>query len=203
MYILQTLWLLYSDSFTTTLHFPSGPISLATLASLSSARQAPLLQSRLLPVMYHVHTLLIHRHTLYIHVYTLYTGTTLYHHDIWHQELVCTALVIGMYYAIVQESAILYIHVSERYIPLKTGFARVVGTGSFPVAFPQKHVYKLLCISELCLAMFVHEKVKMLQESYHPGKASFERYITLWNLYIQNGWFLYDSIVHHYHKGCT
>ena len=126
MYILQTLWRLYSDSFTTTLHFPSGPISLATLASLSSARQAPLLQSRLLPVMYHVHTLLIHGHTLYIHVHTLYTGTTLYHHNIWHQELVCTALVIGMYYAIVQESAILYIHVSERYIPLKTGFARVV-----------------------------------------------------------------------------
>ena len=75
--------------------------------------------------------------------------------------------------------------------------------GSFPVAFPQKHVYKLLYISELCLAMFVHEKVKMLQESYHPGKASFERYIPLWNMYIQNGWFLYDSIVHPYHKGCT
>ena len=34
MYILQTR--LYRDSFTTTLHFPSGPISLATLASLSS-----------------------------------------------------------------------------------------------------------------------------------------------------------------------
>ena len=34
MYILQTR--LYCDSFTTTLHFPSGPISLVTLASLSS-----------------------------------------------------------------------------------------------------------------------------------------------------------------------
>jgi hypothetical protein len=37
-------------SFTNTLHFPSGQISLATLASLSSA-QAPLLQSSLLPVI--------------------------------------------------------------------------------------------------------------------------------------------------------
>ncbi len=45
MYIVQTR--LYS--FTTTLHFPSGPISLATPASLSSA-QAPFLQSCLLPV---------------------------------------------------------------------------------------------------------------------------------------------------------
>ncbi len=42
MYILQTR--LYS--FTTTLHSPSGQISLATPASLSSA-QAPLLQSGL------------------------------------------------------------------------------------------------------------------------------------------------------------
>ena len=48
MYILQTR--LYSDSFTTTLHFPSGPISTSTHASLSSA-QAPLLQSSLLPVI--------------------------------------------------------------------------------------------------------------------------------------------------------
>ncbi len=37
-------------SFTTPLHFSSGPISLATPASLSSA-QAPLLQSSLLPVI--------------------------------------------------------------------------------------------------------------------------------------------------------
>ncbi len=36
-------------SFTTTLHFPSGPISLATPARLSSV-QAQILQSSLLPV---------------------------------------------------------------------------------------------------------------------------------------------------------
>ena len=46
MYVTQTR--LYS--FTTTLHFPSGPISLATPASLSS-EQAPLLQSCLPPVI--------------------------------------------------------------------------------------------------------------------------------------------------------
>ncbi len=46
MYIIQTRLRLYSS--TTTLHFSSGPISLATQASLSSA-QAPFLQSCLLP----------------------------------------------------------------------------------------------------------------------------------------------------------
>ena len=46
MYIVQTRLRLYSS--TTTLHFSSGPISLATQASLSSA-QAPFLQSCLLP----------------------------------------------------------------------------------------------------------------------------------------------------------
>ncbi len=52
MYMIQTC--LYS--FTTTLHFPSGQISLATPTSLSSA-QAPLLQSSLLPVIsLYVHT---------------------------------------------------------------------------------------------------------------------------------------------------
>ena len=46
MYTVQTRLRLYSS--TTTLHFSSGPISLATQASLSSA-QAPFLQSCLLP----------------------------------------------------------------------------------------------------------------------------------------------------------
>ena len=46
MYIVQTRLRLYSS--TTTLYFSSGPISLETQASLSSA-QAPFLQSCLLP----------------------------------------------------------------------------------------------------------------------------------------------------------
>jgi hypothetical protein len=46
MYIVQTRLRLYS--FTTTLHFSSGPISLATQANISSV-QAPFLQSCLLP----------------------------------------------------------------------------------------------------------------------------------------------------------
>ena len=48
MYIVQTRLRLYSS--TTTLHFSSGPISLATPASLSSP-QATLLQSSLLPLI--------------------------------------------------------------------------------------------------------------------------------------------------------
>ncbi len=59
MYIVQTR-LLTLFSFTSTLHFPSGPISLATPASLSSA-QAPLLQPPVISL--HVHILHIHCHT--------------------------------------------------------------------------------------------------------------------------------------------
>jgi hypothetical protein len=41
----------------------------------------------------------------------------------------CTALVIWMYYAIIQESVILYIEVTDSGIPLKNGLARVVLVG--------------------------------------------------------------------------
>ncbi len=59
MYIVQT----HLFSFTSTLHFPSGQISLATPASLRSA-QAALLQSCIIPVIcLHVHTSHIHCHT--------------------------------------------------------------------------------------------------------------------------------------------
>jgi hypothetical protein len=53
--------------------------------------------------MYNAHTLHVHVHTVYIHVHTLYMGTTyiyIYPYGIYHCCLVCTALVIGMYYAI-------------------------------------------------------------------------------------------------------
>ncbi len=46
--------------------------------------------------------------------------------EVCHYVLACTALVIGMYYAIVQESDILCIQGSDRDIPLKNGLGRVV-----------------------------------------------------------------------------
>ena len=75
--------------------------------------------------------------------------------------------------------------------------------GSFPVAFSLFRVQTSLSTVQKCTTAYIHVFEEMLQESYHPGKASFERYIPLWNMYIQNGWFLYDSIVHPYYKGCT
>ncbi len=56
-------------------------------------------------VSYHIHTLHIQVHTVYIHVHMVYTGTTficIYHYCICHYILICTALVIWMYYAIIQ-----------------------------------------------------------------------------------------------------
>ncbi len=54
-----------------------------------------------------------------------------------------------------------------------------------------------------CLSMSVHEKVKTLQESLPPGKIFLKGYIPLSALSVQNSIFLYDSIVHPYHKGCS
>ena len=51
--------------------------------------------------------------------------------------------------------------------------------------------------------MSVHEKVKMLQESLHPGKMILNGYIPLLTLSVQNSIFLYDSIVHPYYKSCS
>ena len=58
-------------------------------------------------MMYNACTLHVHVHTVYIHVHTFYMGTTYcIHIHLWYIPL-CTALVIGMYYAIVQELVIL------------------------------------------------------------------------------------------------
>jgi hypothetical protein len=69
--------------------------------------------------MYHVHTLHIHVHAVYIRVHRLYMGTTDYLRIQLPCMPVCTALVICMYYAIVQEYDFLYVLNSDRYIPPK------------------------------------------------------------------------------------
>jgi hypothetical protein len=75
--------------------------------------------------MYNVHTLHIHVHTVYVHVHTLYMGTTDCLQIPLHYMPVCTALVIWMYYAIVQELAIWYIQVSAMYIAQTVGLREV------------------------------------------------------------------------------
>ncbi len=69
-------------------------------------------------MLQHVH---IHVHTLHVHVHTLYMGTTDCLHISLHHMPTCTALVIAMYYAIVQESAVWYIQVSARDIAHTVG----------------------------------------------------------------------------------
>jgi hypothetical protein len=51
--------------------------------------------------------------------------------------------------------------------------------------------------------MSVHEKAKMLQESWPPALTILRRYIPVWNQYIQRVIFLYDSTVHTHYKGST
>jgi hypothetical protein len=76
--------------------------------------------------MYHAHTLHIHVHTVYIHVHMLYMGTTDYLRIPLPCMPLCTALVICMYYAIIQEYDFLYVLNSDRYIPSKNGDGRWV-----------------------------------------------------------------------------
>jgi hypothetical protein len=75
--------------------------------------------------MYHVHTLHVHVHTVYIHVHECHHTTMYYIHiPLWYvykSSLVCTALVIGMYCAIVQELVIMYIEVSDWDRPPRNG----------------------------------------------------------------------------------
>ncbi len=67
IYSVQTLYVLACTLFTTTPHFPSGQISLATSASLSSAQEPLLLSSlRVLPVTSLFNWQYIHTWTLYI-----------------------------------------------------------------------------------------------------------------------------------------
>jgi hypothetical protein len=79
------------------------------------------------PCTYIAYTMYVHVYILDVHVYTLYMGTT----DCLHIPLqympACTALIKGMYYAIMQESALAvwYRQVSERDIPLKVGLCLV------------------------------------------------------------------------------
>jgi hypothetical protein len=65
--------------------------------------------------VYYVHVLHtgIHVYTVYVHLHILYMGTTDCLHTPLHYMPVCTALVIWMYYAIVQESAVVYTGLSE------------------------------------------------------------------------------------------
>jgi hypothetical protein len=67
----------------------------------------------------------IHCMYMFILYIYMYMGTTYYINIllwyIYHSCLVCTALVIGMYYAIVQELVILYIEVSDWDRPPRNG----------------------------------------------------------------------------------
>ena len=77
------------------------------------------------PCTYIAYTVYVHVHRVYVHVHTLYMGTT----DCLHIPLpympACTALVIWMHYAIVQEPAVWYIQVSGRDITFKVWLCQV------------------------------------------------------------------------------
>jgi hypothetical protein len=78
--------------------------------------------------MYMVFTMFIHFMYMFIRCIHMYIHCTwvphiisIYPYGMYHCCLVCTALVIGMYYAIGQELVILYIEVSDRDRPPRNG----------------------------------------------------------------------------------
>ncbi len=74
--------------------------------------------------MYFVYTCTFSVYTCTYVVHTLYVGTTCCMPC--HCILACTSFVIGMYYAIIQESEALSGTLYRQYIPPKNGLARVV-----------------------------------------------------------------------------
>jgi hypothetical protein len=77
---------------------------------------------------------------MYIHCTWVPHIISIYPYGIYHCCLVCTALVIGMYYAIIQELVILCIEVSDRDIPSRNGQARVVaGLGGLSMSKISMH----------------------------------------------------------------
>ena len=81
---------------------------------------------------------------------------------------------------------------------------------SFPVAFTEKRVHTRtsafehgLNMVEQCISMYVHENMKMPQESWPPATAILRGYEPCMTVHVQNGKFLYYSIVDTYYKGCT
>jgi hypothetical protein len=64
-----------------------------------------------------VQQLILHVHTVYMHVHTLYIGTLNYLRVPFPRMPVCTALVMCLYYAIIQEYDVLYVLSSDMCIP--------------------------------------------------------------------------------------
>ncbi len=80
---------------------------------------------------------------LYIHCTWVPHIVCIYHYCICHCVLACTAFDMGMYYAIIQESIIVYIQGYTLYVLPKNGLARVV-------AFLfKKHKRKNMVVSRL------------------------------------------------------
>jgi hypothetical protein len=78
---------------------------------------------------------------------------------------------------------------SCRHLPA-TACASRACAGVAPGRCSQNTVQHCLYIDVPGLEMSVHEKVKMLQESYHPGLAIPRWSVSVWTLYAQNDQFL-------------
>ena len=81
---------------------------------------------------------------------------------------------------------------------------------SFPVACTEKRVHTRtsafehgLNMVEQCISMYVHENMKMPQESWPPARAVLRGFIHCMTVYVHMGKFLYHSIVDTDYKGCT
>ncbi len=99
----------------------------------------------------HVHTLYRRVHTLYRHVHTLYMSTTHFLNVPPRFIRACTAFLIVIDNAMVQEFAHLYIHCHAVYIPPKTSSGRWSAFLWHFHIFMYRHQYTLFIH---CLTMF-------------------------------------------------
>jgi hypothetical protein len=152
-----------------------------------------------------VYTLHRHGYTVYLHVCTWFIQVRPFSYHVhakpffpWGMPLVlaCATLDIGTDYAIIQESRIVYKQGYTLYIPPKNVLARWSAFLWHLFKNEYIHVCQHLYIDIQCTMMSVHEKEKILQESWlgPPGQAILRGYIQGKSLFVHNGWFLHNSI---------
>ncbi len=144
-----------------------------------------------------VHTVYIHAHTVYIHVHTLYIGIKYFMLDPlrYFPLLSCLySLHEVLYYASVQESAFLYMQGSYRSVLPQNGSGRWSAfLWHFAFFMYRRHCTWFHHVQALTYA-YVCVFEEMPQESWPPARSILRKYRPL---HVQNGWFLYTSIVHH------
>jgi hypothetical protein len=117
--------------------------------------------------LYHVHTLYVHVHTVYTHVHTLYIGIKCFMLEpLWYFPLLSCLYSLHevLYYASVQESALMYMQGSYRSVLPKNGSGRWSAfLWHFAIFVYRRHCTWVHHVQQLTYA-YVHVFEEMPQE---------------------------------------